>query len=393
MTKRSIRILASILGALACVPATAGAQAGPYDDQAPIDDGTEASPRRRYATEGTDVQTLAEAQRDRRSITLGGGSIVVPETYVVHRGDTLWDICGFFFHNPWRWPRVWSLNPQVTNPHWIYPRDVVRLLSPGAEASPTARPLRARSMLPDSVYLRDEAFIDDQGVRQSGIVSGSPEEHMLLSTHDEIYVQFDEGQHPRVGEEYSIYRELRDILPPGVDDPDQAVGSLVRIFGAARIESYDRERGLARARITEALDPIERGFHVGPIGRRFEVVPPRRNERDVSATIVWTLHDLQMAGNQQIVFLDRGREDGVRLGNRFFAVRRLDEWRAHLFGTETEAGATVPDEGRQPDEELPLEVVAELRVVDVRDTTATALVTRAVHEVEVGERAEMRRGY
>lgn len=383
-----------MLAALIAVPVFVGAldahaQPGPYEDTAPIDDGTE--PRRRRRSDRP-VGSLEEAARRRQAVVIGEGGGVVPETYVVRRGDTLWDICGYYFRNPWRWPQVWSLNPQITNPHWIYPRDQVRLL-PAGSVPASDRVARARTMVPDSVYLRDEAFIDDDELRQSGIISGAPEDQMLLGPFDELYIQFDEGQRVRVGQEYSVFREVREVLPPGETDQDAAVGRLVRIYGAARIESYDRNRGLARARITESLDPIERGFRVGPIGRRFEVVPPRRNERDVSSQIVAVLHNLQLAGNHQIVFLDRGRGDGVRIGNRFFVVRRGDEWRRTLVLSERGSGATAPDEGEVPQDELPLEVVAELRVVAIRETTATTVVTRAVHEVEIGDRAEMRRGY
>jgi nucleoid-associated protein YgaU len=53
-----------------------------------------------------------------------------PELHVVRRGDTLWDICWYYFSDPWQWPKVWSYNGQITNPHWIHPR-LVRLLPKG----------------------------------------------------------------------------------------------------------------------------------------------------------------------------------------------------------------------------------------------------------------------
>ena len=52
---------------------------------------------------------------------------IVPPTYTVKKGDTLWDICDTYFANPWQWPRVWSYNPEILNPHWIYPGELVRL--------------------------------------------------------------------------------------------------------------------------------------------------------------------------------------------------------------------------------------------------------------------------
>ncbi len=50
-----------------------------------------------------------------------------PDRYVVVRGDTLWDIAARFLRDPWRWPDVWHVNPQVENPHLIYPGDILVL--------------------------------------------------------------------------------------------------------------------------------------------------------------------------------------------------------------------------------------------------------------------------
>ena len=352
--------------------------------------------RRPRGRRGGDAQSLEDAEQSGRSYVLGsgyGGSRTVPETYTVVRGDTLWDVTGRFYGNPWEWPRVWSYNPEITNPHWIYPMDRLRLIEAGRVASqlPTGRggqrTIRAaRSRDPESVFLRDQGYLDRDALRGAGYIAGSPDDHMLLAPYDECYVQFGENSDVRAGQEYTVFRQIESQER----DPEES-GTLVRIFGTVLIRGYDREQHVARAVITEALDPIERGMRVAAIPRRFDDVPPQRNQVDIDAQVVATLRPQRLVGQYNIIFVNAGGRQGVRPGNRFFIVRQGDDWRQNLTTEEREMGATV-DVPPAP-EEYPAEVVAEARVVHVRENTATLMVTRQVDAIAVGDRAEMRRGY
>src|SRR5512139_2648878 len=49
------------------------------------------------------------------------------ELYTIKRGDTLWDISSRFLKDPFLWPKLWQRNPYITNPHWIFPGQPIRL--------------------------------------------------------------------------------------------------------------------------------------------------------------------------------------------------------------------------------------------------------------------------
>jgi hypothetical protein len=236
------------------------------------------------------------------------------------------------------------------------------------------------------VWLREQGFLDEEALRDAGVIVGSPEEQMMLATFDDVYVRFEDDAQIQVGREYTIYRPIDE----DEREPEES-GDLVRIFGTVRLRSYDRERGIGRATITEAIDPIERGFHIAPIPRRFEAVPPRENAQELEAQVVASLRPTRIHADQQIVFIDAGREQHVQVGNRFFVVRRGDDWRDSLTGGQ-DYGQQV--DSPEPDDDLyPPEVVAEGRVVDVREATSTLLITGSTREIAVGDRVEMRRGF
>ena len=78
------------------------------------------------------------------SVAPGGPPVEVPDTHTVQKGDTLWDLSARYYRNAWGWPKMWSYNPQITNPHWIYPGDVIRVAPPGGAPTPTQRQRKRR---------------------------------------------------------------------------------------------------------------------------------------------------------------------------------------------------------------------------------------------------------
>jgi hypothetical protein len=335
-----------------------------------------------------------------------GAPVAAPSTHVVQKGETLWAICDEAFQNPYQWPRIWSYNPQIQNPHWIYPNEQIRLKQGVALTSAAAQPQLTtpvdangvaisgpeQRVAPDTVFLRDTGYVNDDETVNWGSIVGSPQDHMYLSDFDQVYVRIGPGHDVKLGQELTVYRPVRPV----------GKGTAISIQGTLRVDDWNPETRIARAQVVETIDAIERGARVGPIPRRFAVVPPKRNDADVTAHVAIASQPHVFFGQNQVVFIDQGSDAGLKLGNRLFVVRHGDAWRQSMVTDQTarrivgerEDPAVVENTPRMRNEgALPEEVVAELRVVAVQKATATCMVTRASREVEQNDVAVARKGY
>ena len=76
-----------------------------------------------------DVQDLPTSPQNNQACLKSSA----PEQYIVQKGDTLWDLSNKFLNQPWYWPEIWYMNPQVQNPHLIYPGDVINVFYVGGK--------------------------------------------------------------------------------------------------------------------------------------------------------------------------------------------------------------------------------------------------------------------
>lgn len=393
------RILAVVTMGLALLSASPGWAQDELENEGEGDWGEEIKPGIRIYSGSSDKSMLAEATKQGASIVISdeeqpggedvsftpGGRQPEVSVHTVKQGDTLWDICEQRFGDPYMWPRVWAFNQSITNPHWIYPGDMLWLTSPEAriEPVPNAPPKETRTgeilaRRGQSMLLRNRGFIDQETLEKSGELVGSQKETMMLAQNDEAYVEFSPSTPVQPGDEFAAYRVLKSV--DGVDDPKEEAGKLVEILGAVRVTTFDEDHKIARVIVDESMKPMERGTLIGPIHRRFDYVEPAINNADIDGHILAMLDPIVLAASQHIVFVDRGKEHGVQDGNRFFVVQSRDGWRKSRNEKDDRQG-------------YPTEVLAELRVVEARAKTSTCLVLNAVRELEVGEKVEMRKGF
>jgi hypothetical protein len=342
-----------------------------------------------------------------------GGPETVPDIHLVRRGDTLWDLCNHYYQNPWAWPKVWSYNPQIANPHWIYPGDQVRLTPAGGQGLSLAKRnsstiggagalINRRPIVPrDTVFLRDQGYLGDPKRDVWGELVGSDEEQMMLAEGNHVVLIFRPGITVSKGQELTVFNSVRQ--PEHVAGARTPPGEIVAVQGTVKVLEFNPSTRVAKGLLTESVDVIERGAKIGPVGRRFDIVPPLKTSAKVATRVLTSVYPNVYIARDQIAFLDKGSEDGLQPGTNLFVIRRGDTWRdgltSHspfdktrmlLNSPEWAGAAETPTDGDE--KTFPEDTVAELRVLRTEKYSSLAIVTRSKRELVSGDLAVTRPG-
>jgi len=267
-----------------------------------------------------------------------------PDRYVVVKGDTLWDISAKFLESPWRWPEVWSYNPQIKNPHLIYPGDVVMLEydaqgrpvlrvsrgKPTVKMSPQIRPSRVDTPIATipltaiQQFLGQPRILSEREIRNSAYVVSSKDERLMSGAGDRIYA--------------------RGLIPG--EDPNSRY-AVLRIGKAYRNEDASRDEILgyeaihvAEAKVIDFGDPSTltlvhsnretlAGDRLLPVkasglDRTFIPRPP---SMPVEGQIIGVIDGVSQIGQYQTVVINKGMQDGVETGHVLAIYRKGDKVR------------------------------------------------------------------
>lgn len=313
-----------------------------------------------------------------------------PERYVVKKGDTLWDISTMFLADPWLWPEIWYVNPQIKNPHLIYPGDVIVLyyydgrpqlrverdgevymttldterLSPKVRTTPLEQAISTIPLEAIRAFLSNPHIVTEDQYEEAPYVLRSQDGRLLSGAGDNIYVRGIAKGDPtryniiRIGDEY-MDPETGDRLGWEAMEVSQGV---VRRWGDPTTVYLERSK--RETMKGDRLLPIEDDDYALNF-------LPHAPDKSVTGYIIDVVDGVSNVGQWQIVTLNKGEADGLEIGHV------LDIY---------QAGREVDDnvEGRISwDVQLPDEKAGQVLVFRVFDEVSYALVMKSTREIHV----------
>ena len=281
-----------------------------------------------------------------------------PQTYTVTRGDTLWDISGKFLRQPWKWPEIWQANPQVQNPHLIYPGDVLNLvyvdgqprlvlnrgdsrgtikLSPTVRSTPLAEAIPAIPLEKINAFLLSNRILDNDAELQLApyVVAGNAE-RVVSGAGDRIYARgafSGDGE----GQVYGVFRQGKTYTDPqtgevlGINADDIGTGEVVAEEGD--IATLVLSRTTQEVRLADRLLPTEERA----ISSTFM---PSEPAAPIDGLILDVPRGVTQVGQLDVVTLNKGRRDGLEEGNVLAVYKTGETVRDRVTGE----AVKIPDE-------------------------------------------------
>ncbi len=318
-----------------------------------------------------DLPAAADAGPGATTVIADAGPLLrteAPKSYVVQRGDTLWGISTMFLRDPWLWPEIWYVNPQIQNPHLIYPGDSIRLArgsdgqtalqvvpgptrAPdlyGARLEPMVRGSSLEAPIPTIPYSLIAAFLSHPGVltrnevRAAPYVVALPDDHQVAGAGHDLYVRKLAGEN---GARYSVMHVDEPLKDP---DSGRSLGYLAIYTGTAQLV---RPGDIAKATLTDsARETLEGDVLIAADTAPSMDLLPHPPARPVSAQIIAVVDNVLLAGQWEVVALNRGSSDGLERGNVLTveqAGARVVDRCARIEGSSTcwhHSGVTLPRE-------------------------------------------------
>ncbi len=312
------------------------------------------------------------------SISLARAENTTYEEYVIKKGDTLWDISNTKLQDSFLWPKLWKENSQIKNPDRIYPGDKIRIplketLAPKVEAPVEEMPVMTKQekvpakeeklvaaeilketpkkFIVDKDSYIESGWICDKKFPGIGKITSTPESRSIAGKNELVYIKTDNST--KNGEKFFVIRTVKKVKHPKTRD---FLGYLIKIHGVVEVIGMDN--GTPKARVITSFEDLQVGDGLLPYTEMEPpVVPDIVKTPDIHGHIVASNRNTILANAGDIVYLDKGKNNGLEIGNGF------------SFFSETPVKRTI----------------GTLQIIALQPTTSKAVILKTSQEATVGD--------
>lgn len=266
-------------------------------------------------------------------LTLKDGA---PKTYLVKKGDTLWDISQMYLNDPWLWPEIWHVNPQVDNPHLIFPGDILNLvyidgkpklvvkrgkdlkLNPQIRLSDLDLAIPAIPLDAVSPFLTNSRVVSAEDLKLAPYVLAGNDGHIISGAGDNLYAR---GNFPDDTKAFGIFRPGGAYLDP---ETEELLGYQAFYVASAKMTALDG--GVATLGLNQASEEVRRGDRLLPdiernINSNFY---PSAPEQKTNGYIIAVEGGVSQIGSMDVVVINKGERDGLTVGH-VLAIYKVGE--------------------------------------------------------------------
>lgn len=279
-----------------------------------------------------------------------------PDRYTVVKGDTLWDISGRFLSQPWKWPEIWHANPQVENPHLIYPGDELSLvyidgqprlmlnrgasrgtikLSPQVRSTPMAEAIPAIPLEAINSFLLSNRIVDtpEQFEGAPYIVAGNAE-RVVSGSGDRVYAR---GAFDEAAPVYGIFRQGKTYVDP---DTQEFLGINADDIGGGEIVAEEGDIGTMM--LTRTTQEVRLGDRLFPTEERAvnSTFMPSEPVSEINGLILDVPRGVSQIGQFDVITVNKGARDGLIEGNVLAIYKTGETVRDRVTGESVK----IPDE-------------------------------------------------
>ncbi len=305
-----------------------------------------------------------------------------PERYTVVKGDTLWDISARFLNNPWYWPEIWHVNPQVQNPHLIYPGDRLALvyidgkprvtkvsssdvikLSPQIRSEAIDTPIPAIPLDAISSFLSETRIVSPEELNGAPYVLEGEDGRIITGAGDRVYAR---GEKPadRVG----IFRRSKEFRDP---DSGEFLGLEARSIAKGEVSAENGD--VLTLSLTSSNEEVRIGDRllVSEDRRLTTNFVPSSPEDEIEGVMISVEGGVNQIGQYDVVAINRGEREGLKPGNVMAVLK---------------SGNRVRDPVTNETIELPSERAGLLMVFQTYEKMSYGLILRASRVLSVGDK-------